>query len=108
MINIALVGCGYWGPNLIRNFMACPLTNLICCCDLDLNRLNYVLIHYYPHVRKTISLQTLLEDKNIDTVVIATPVLTHFPIAKACLKSGKHVLVEKRLQRFAKLNLNQF
>ena len=96
MVNVAVVGCGYWGPNLIRNFIVCPATDLIWCCDLDESRLNDVLAPY-PGVRKTNTLDTILADKNIDAVAIATPVRTHFPIAKACLKGDKHVLIEKPL-----------
>lgn len=96
MINVGVIGCGYWGPNLIRNFVSCPETNLVCACDLDEKRLEKVL-RPYPAVRKTTDLEKILADDKIDAIAIATPVHTHYPIAKACLESGKHVLIEKPL-----------
>ena len=96
MINIAVIGCGYWGPNLIRNFVTYPGTKLVWACDLDEKRLEKVL-KPYPGVRPTTDLDKILSDGDIDAVAIATPVHTHFPIAKACLESGKNVLIEKPL-----------
>lgn len=96
MINVAVIGCGYWGPNLIRNFMACPATNLVAACDLDPERLARVLAPY-PSVRGLTDLQAVLADAAIDAVAIATPVATHHAITKAALESNKHVLVEKPL-----------
>ena len=96
MINIGVIGCGYWGPNLIRNFVTCSETELIWACDLDENRLEKVL-RPYPIVSKTTDLRDILADNGVDAIAIATPVHTHFPIAKASLESGKHVLIEKPL-----------
>jgi len=96
MINVGVVGCGYWGPNLIRNFVTCPETELVWACDLDEKRLEKVL-RPYPDVRKTTRLKDVLADEGVNAITIATPVHTHFPIAKACLESCKHVLVEKPL-----------
>jgi len=96
MINVGVIGCGYWGPNLIRNFVTCPETELIWACDLDEMRLQKVL-RPYPSVRQTTDLEEVLKDDGVDAIAIATPVHTHFPIAKACLESGKHVLIEKPL-----------
>lgn len=96
MLNIAQIGCGYWGPNLIRNFVSCPDTKLIWACDLDRKRMEKVL-SAYPGVKGTEDLNEMLSDSSLDAVGVATPVHTHFPIAKACLQSGKHVLVEKPL-----------
>jgi predicted dehydrogenase len=96
LIRIAVIGCGYWGPNLIRNFVTCPETELLWACDIDKKRLEKVL-GPYPPVRRTTDLQDIIGDDRVDAVAIATPVHTHFPIAEACLKSGKHVLVEKPL-----------
>ena len=96
MINVGVVGCGYWGPNLIRNFVTCPETELVWACDLDEIRLQKVL-RPYPSVRQTTDLEEVLKDDGVDAIAIATPVHTHFPIAKACLESGKHVLIEKPL-----------
>ena len=96
MINVGVVGCGYWGPNLIRNFVTCPETELVWACDLDEKRLEKVL-RPYPGVRKTTRLKDILADEGVNAIAIATPVHTHFPIGKACLESCKHVLVEKPL-----------
>lgn len=94
MINVAVVGCGYWGPKLIRNFMASSEANLVWACDLNSRRLAEVLVPY-PGVSQTSLLDDVLQDKTLDAVVIATPVSSHYAIAKTCLEHGKHVLVEK-------------
>lgn len=96
MINIAVIGCGYWGPNLIRNFMVCPQTNLLWACDLDPERMGRVLVPF-PSVRQTTVLADILDDAAVDAVAIATPVNTHYAIARAALEKGKHVLLEKPL-----------
>lgn len=96
MIKVAVIGCGYWGPNLIRNFVACAETKLLWACDLDKIRLEKVLSPY-PSILQTTDFKEMLADGKVDAVAIATPVHTHFSIAKACLESGKHVLVEKPL-----------
>ena len=96
MVRIGVIGCGYWGPNLIRNFVTFPGTELVWACDLDEIRLQKVL-RPYPSVQQTTDLEEVLKDDGVDAIAIATPVHTHFPIAKACLESGKHVLIEKPL-----------
>jgi len=96
MINIGVIGCGYWGPNLIRNFIACPETNLLWVCDKDKKRLEKVMAPY-PGVNSAEDIHDILSDKNVDAVAIATPVHTHFPLAVTCLENNKHVLVEKPL-----------
>ena len=96
MIKVAVMGCGYWGPNLIRNFVVCSDTNLLWACDLDEERMAKVL-RPYPSVKKTSDINELLEDKTVDAVAIATPVHSHYKIAKAVLEAGKHVLIEKPL-----------
>ena len=96
MVKIGVIGCGYWGPNLIRNFVTCPETELLWACDLDEIRLQKVL-RPYPSVQQTTDLEEVLKDDGVDAIAIATPVHTHFSIAKACLESGKHVLIEKPL-----------
>ena len=96
MIKVAVIGCGYWGPNLIRNFVSFPDTDLRWACDLDQERLAKVL-SLYPSVKKTTDINVLLEDRTIDAVAIATPVHSHYKIAKAVLEAGKHVLIEKPL-----------
>lgn len=96
MINVGVIGCGYWGPNLIRNFVACPNTKLLWVCDKSENQLETVM-RSYPGVLKTKDIDDMLADEQLDSVAIATPVHTHFSIAKACLEAGKHILLEKPL-----------
>ena len=96
MINVAVVGAGYWGPNLIRNFATCPDTQLVAVCDKDSARLGKVLAGY-PAVSAEQELDALLARDDVDAVAIATPVGTHAPIGLAALRAGKHVLVEKPL-----------
>ena len=95
-IKVGVIGCGYWGPNLIRNFVSCPKTEMLWACDLNEDRLEKVL-RPYPNVRKTTDMNEILADENVEAVAIATPVDTHHQIATACLEHGKHVLVEKPL-----------
>lgn len=89
-----MIGAGYWGPNLIRNFVACPDTNLVAVCDKDPARLAKVLAQY-PSVEGITDVTELLKRSDIDAVAIATPVRTHAAFALAALEAGKHVLVEK-------------
>ena len=96
MIKVGVIGCGYWGPNLIRNFVMCPETELIWACDKDTKRLDKA-TRPYPGVKGTADINDVLSDTNLNAVAIATPVNTHFSIAKACLENGKHVLIEKPL-----------
>lgn len=93
-INVAVVGCGYWGPNLIRNFVENQNTILTTVCDLDDAKRDKVL-RRYPAVAGTNDFNELLSDNTLDAIAIATPVHTHYPLAKAALQAGKHVLVEK-------------
>lgn len=94
MINVGVIGFGYWGPNLVRNFMMSDETSVAMVADLSSNRLDHV-ARLYPGVRTTTSADNLIVDPDIDAVVIATPVATHFDLAMAALGSGKHVWVEK-------------
>ncbi len=96
MINLAVVGCGYWGPNLIRNIVTNPNSNLSYVCDVDKKQLKKVLAPY-PRVKGTTTLKKILDNASISGVVIATPVSTHYQIAKSSLEHGKHVFIEKPL-----------
>ncbi len=96
MISVGVVGAGYWGPNLIRNFATCPGVRLAAVCDMDESRLQKVCAPY-PAVEKIHDFDVLMERSDIDAVVIATPVRTHAPMGLAALKAGKHVLIEKPL-----------
>jgi len=95
-IGIAVVGAGYWGPNLVRNFGASPHYRLCWLCDLDKSRAAKVL-GPYSTVGATDDLNFVLADDRVDAVAIATPAATHFELALAAMQAGKHVLVEKPL-----------
>lgn len=94
MIGIAVIGAGYWGPNLIRNFVACPGARLVAVCDKDHDRLSKVL-STYPGVEAMHDFAAVLTRDDVHAIVIATPVKTHAEMAIAALRAGKHVLVEK-------------
>ena len=95
-VRVALVGVGYWGPNLARNLHELPEASLDLVCDHHPDRLARI-ARRYPGVRTTTSYDDVLADAQIDAVVIATRVGTHAELATAALESGKHVLVEKPL-----------
>ncbi len=94
MVRVGIIGCGYWGPNLVRNFLKVPECQLTMAADLDPGKLEAVR-RIYPALTTTTSAQQVLESDAIDAVVIATPISTHHPLAKEALQRGKHVLVEK-------------
>ena len=94
-LRIGLIGYGYWGPNLVRNFGTCPLTEAVAVCDASPAR-RAAVSRTYPGLATVASVDELLE-LPLDAVAIATPVSTHFPLALRCLEAGKDVLVEKPL-----------
>ena len=94
MINIGVIGCGYWGPNHIRNFNSLSNCRVLICCDKDAARLEHMK-RIYPAIETTIKADDLFKEPRLDAVIIATPVSTHYDLAKGALLSGKHVLVEK-------------
>jgi predicted dehydrogenase len=96
LIRIGVIGYGYWGPNLVRNFYETPGAQVACVSDLRADRLA-TLNSRYPTVRTTQNFRELIEDPSIDAVAIATPVSTHYDVALHALQEGKHVLVEKPL-----------
>ena len=93
---VAVIGAGYWGPNLARNFRSSPDWDLVAVCDLDAERAARVVGE-----RSTVAVETdvtrLLARPDLDAVAVATPARTHAPLVKAALAAGKHVLVEKPL-----------
>jgi predicted dehydrogenase len=95
-LGIGVVGYGYWGPNLVRNFSINPAARVVSVSDLDPGRLGAVR-QVYPGVSTTPRYDDLLKDASIDAIAIATPVHTHYELAIAALRAGKHVLVEKPL-----------
>jgi len=96
MIRVGVIGYGYWGPNLVRNFMAAQGSSVVAVCDLREARLSS-LRKIYPTLRTFNNTNELIQDREVDAVVIATPVSSHFELAMAALRAGKHVLVEKPL-----------
>ncbi len=93
-MNIAVIGCGYWGINYVRVFSELPSCKLVLVCDPSDARLRTVR-ERYPLTATTTSLDETLDNRWIDAVVIATPAKTHFEVASQCLSKGKHVLIEK-------------
>lgn len=94
MINCAIIGYGYWGPNLVRNFSSTPNASVKLVADLRSERLQLVKKNY-PNIDVTNDMDSIWNNSEIDAVIIATPVFTHFDLAKKALNSGKHVLLEK-------------
>ncbi len=93
-IKIAVIGCGYWGKNLVRNYFELGVLHTV--CDSDTDKLNQIK-NIYPSVQITSSLSEVLNSKEIDAIVIATPAETHYQLAKEVILSGKDVFVEKPL-----------
>jgi predicted dehydrogenase len=93
-ISVGVVGCGYWGPLLIRNFKGLPNCSLKTVCDVSETRLKHVR-SLYPDVEGLTDYDQLLNGGGLDAVVIATPVKHHYTMAKASLLAGKHTLIEK-------------
>lgn len=94
MVNIGVIGCGAWGANLVRNFYENPEANLLYCCDSNPEILRNI-AQKYPEVNTVSNLEKVLDNKDIQAVVIATPLATHFQIAKKALEAKKHVYIEK-------------
>jgi predicted dehydrogenase len=94
MVRVGVIGYGYWGPNLVRNFAEADGCSVAAVCDTRPERLAIV-ARRYPGVKTLTDWNDLINDPTIDLVAISTPVCTHFPLAMAALAAGKHVLVEK-------------
>jgi len=95
-IRVAVVGLGYWGPNLVRIFAESPLFEVAYACDRRPAALEAV-ARRYPAIERTTRYEDILEDSSVEAVAIVTPVTTHFPLAMSALAAGKHVFVEKPL-----------
>jgi len=93
---VGVIGLGYWGPNLLRNFAENESAELRWICDADQSRLA-AMGRRYPAAQTTTDYQRLLTDSKLDAIAVVTPVATHFEIARAGLLAGKHLLVEKPL-----------
>lgn len=94
-LRVGVIGCGYWGPNLIRNFVELPTSELVAVADLSDVRLAHMKSRY-PVIQTTRDYRDLF-DLSVDAIVVATPPASHFPIARDCLRHDMHVLVEKPL-----------
>src|SRR5262245_29765092 len=94
MIRIGVIGYGYWGPRIVRNFDGIDGAEVAVVCDKSPESLRRAK-RAHPHVALTTQLSDLLSATDLDAIAIVTPVWTHFELAKAALESGKHVFVEK-------------
>jgi predicted dehydrogenase len=96
MVNIGVIGYGYWGPNLVRNFAELPDARVVAVSDRDEQRLKLVKARY-PAITTDTNYESLLSNPNIDVIAISTPVSSHYELALKSLGAGKHVFVEKPL-----------
>lgn len=96
MISVGVVGAGYWGPNLIRNFVEVKDTRVLMCCDVRPERLEFI-NKRYPSIKTTINYDELVENPEIDAISVATHAASHYELTKKALLHNKHVLVEKPL-----------
>lgn len=94
MKRVALIGYGYWGPNLLRNLFETKDCEVAYCCDLSIDKL-YLAKKRYPSVNITTDMELVINDETVDAILIATPTKTHFPIAEKILLAGKDILIEK-------------
>lgn len=95
-MRLGVIGYGYWGPNLVRNFASGPRTKVVAVAEQNAHR-RQVAQSAYPYIRIVEDANALFADPEIDAVAIATPIFTHYELAKRALEAGKHVLVEKPL-----------
>jgi len=95
-LKVAVIGYGYWGPNLVRNFAAGPRTEVVAIAEQQPGR-RQLAARQYPHVRVVEDAAAVIDAPDVDAVAIATPIFTHFELARRALQAGKHVLVEKPL-----------
>lgn len=94
MIKVAVIGVGYWGPNIVRNLSAHPDIDVQYCADLNNDRLKYIK-GQYPAISMTKDYKEIMNNTNIDLVAICTPVFAHYEMAKEALMAGKHIFIEK-------------
>ena len=94
MIRLGVIGVGYWGPNIIRNAVSNSKFQVVKCSDLRKPRMQFI-SSLYPTITTTVDYKEIIRDPEIDAVAVCTPVFSHFEIASAALKAGKHILIEK-------------
>jgi len=97
-VGVAVIGCGYWGPNLIRNFKALPNCHVKWACDVNEQRLEHIR-QLYSGTQTTSNIGRVIDDPEVDAVAIATPVSTHYDFARRSLLGGKHTFIEKPMTR---------
>src|SRR5215467_9504543 len=100
VLNIGVIGYGYWGPNIVRNFHNTPNAKVVSVCDTNSKSLDRVR-RTYPSMSVTVDPMEIVQSPEIDAVAIVTPISHHFPLAKLALENGKHIFVEKPLTRSA-------
>jgi len=96
MMKIGVIGCGYWGPNLIRVLYQLPETMQVTCCDLDPAKLDRMK-RLFPHIETTRNARDIISDRSVEAVAVATPVRVHHELGIQVLEAGKHLFVEKPL-----------
>lgn len=97
-VRVAVVGVGYWGPNLVRNLLKIPKVKIVGVCEISKYNLSKFSKNY-PSIKTTSNYKQLLEDDTIDLIAIATPVTTHYKLAHEALLANKHILLEKPMTR---------
>ena len=100
-MKIGIFGLGYWGPNMVRNFLANENVASVVCCDVNPKRLEPIK-QRFPAVETVLDYKAILKNPSVVAVAIVTPVSTHFKLAKEALEAGKHVLVEKPMTESVK------
>lgn len=95
MIRMGVIGYGYWGPNIVRNFSSANGSQVTMVCDMNAQTLKNKVKKTYPHVKTTTVPDELIQDPEVDAVAIVTPVFTHFELGKKALEAGKSIFVEK-------------
>lgn len=98
VVKVAVVGYGYWGPNVLRAFSEIDQAEVTICCDLKEERLKIV-NQRYPSIKTTTDINDILKNKNIVAVIITTPIATHFPLAVKVLNAKKHLWIEKPMTK---------
>lgn len=93
-IKVGIVGLGYWGPNLLRNFCTVPESKVVICCDISAERCQKISMSY-PGIEFTQRVEDVFGHPEVQAIAIATPVHTHYPLVKQALSAGKHVLITK-------------
>lgn len=95
MLKIGVIGYGYWGPNIVRNFNTANGSSVIAVCDMNAQTLKNKVKKNYPNIKTTTEIDEVINDTQVDAVAVVTPVFTHFEIAKKALEAGKSIFVEK-------------